>query len=82
MLYSVLDAQLFLPPHRSVRYHSSVDRFPVSSRILQRTFPIYRLMTGHVIFTPHHHGTHAGCSVLSPDLNPCDFTNGVSSQRE
>jgi hypothetical protein len=33
MLYSMLDAQLFLPPHRNVCYCSSVARFPVSSRI-------------------------------------------------
>jgi hypothetical protein len=32
-LYSMFDAQLFLPPHRNVRYHGRLARFPVSSRI-------------------------------------------------
>jgi hypothetical protein len=80
LCYILLDAQLLLPPHRNVRYTSSLARFPASSRTLQRTLPITGRMTGYVIFTPHHHGAHARCSVLSPDLNPCAFSCWVSSQ--
>jgi hypothetical protein len=87
----MLDAQLFLPPHRNVRYHSSLARFPVSSLIsdskiskiiiLQRTpnNPPYDGPRNIYSQPPRY---PCWMLVLSPDSNPCDFSDGVSSQRE